>query len=139
MPRPAERLEAGRTYQRNGDYARAIAEYQALLSNKPREEQAREASFLIGESHFLNGDYQPAKEALERFLQDYPEDERGVQVLFLLARSYDGAGDCTTAIEYYRKYLAQRDVIADYVHELIGDCYVNLEDYSQAIEGRIQA
>lgn len=141
MPQPAERLEAGRTYQRNGDYARAIAEYQALLSNKPTEEQAREASFLIGESHFLNGDYQPAKEALERFLQDYPEDERGVQVLFLLARSYDGAGDCTTAIEYYRKYLAQRDVIADYVHELIGDCYVNLEDYSQAIvayEGAMQ-
>jgi len=133
MPQPAERLEAGLTYQRNGDYARAIAEYQALLSNKPTEEQAREASFLIGESHFLNGDYQPAEEALERFLQDYPEDERGVQVLFLLARSYDGAGDCTTAIEYYRKYLAQRDVIADYVHELIGDCYVNLEDYSQAI------
>ncbi|MFQ5812169.1 MAG: tetratricopeptide repeat protein, partial [Anaerolineae bacterium] len=132
-PQPAERLEAGRTYQRNGEYERAIAEYEALLSDKAAEEEAREASFLIGESHFLNGDYQLAEEALERFLGDYPDDERGSQALFLLARSYERAGDCTTAIEYYHEYLAQRDVIADYVHELIGDCYVNLEDYSQAI------
>jgi soluble lytic murein transglycosylase len=41
--------------------------------------------------------------------------------------------DCTTAIEYYRQYLTRRDVIADHVYELIGDCYVNLEDYFQAV------
>ncbi len=111
---------------------RAIAEYEALLAGKATDE-AREASFLIGESHFLNGDYQLAIEALERFLRDYPEDERGAQTLFLIARSHERMGDCTTAIEYYRQYLAQRDVIADYVHEIIGDCYVNLEDHSQAI------
>ncbi len=131
-PQPAERLEAGRAYQRNGDYERAITEYEVLLSEKAAEE-AREASFLIGESHFLNGDYQLAEEDLERFLRDYPDDERGAQVLFLIARSHERMGDCVTAIEYYRRYLAQRDVVADYVHELIGDCYVNLEDYSQAI------
>ncbi len=50
-----------------------------------------------------------------------------------MATSYERMGDCTTAIEYYRQYLAQRDVIAGYVHELIGDCYVNLEDYPPAI------
>ena len=72
---------------------------------------------------FLSGD----------FRRDHPDDERGAQALFLLARSYERMGDCTTAIEYYLEYLAQRDVIADYVHELIGDCYVSLEDYSQAI------
>ena len=131
-PQPAERLEAGRAYQTNGDYARAIAEYEVLLSDKAAEE-AREASFLIGETHFLNGDYQLAEEALERFRRDYPDDERGAQAIFLIARSYERMGDCGTAIEYYREYLAQRDVIADYVHELIGDCYVNLEDHSQAI------
>ncbi len=132
-PPPAERLEAGRTYQKNGDYERAIAEYEALLSDKATEGQAREVSFLIGESHLLNGDYRLAQEAFEKFVRDYPEDERYSQALFLLARSYEGMEDWTTAIEYYRQYLAQRDVIAGYVHELIGDCYVNLEDYSQAI------
>ena len=132
-PQAAERLEAGRLYQKNGDYARAIAEYKALLSNKPTEEQAREASFLLAESHFLGGDYQPASDTFERFLRNYPESERYSQSLFFLARSHERMGDCVTAIEYYRQYLAQRDVIADYVHEIIGDCYVNLEDYSQAI------
>jgi soluble lytic murein transglycosylase len=132
-PLPAERFEAGRTYQKNGDYARAIAEYQALLSNEPTEEQAREASFLLAESHFLDGDYQLAEDALEEFLQDHPDDERGSQALFLLARSYEGMGDCATAIETYRQYLAEKGVIADYVREFIGDCYVDLEDYAQAI------
>jgi soluble lytic murein transglycosylase len=132
-PLPAERLETGRTYQRNGDYERAIAEYEALLFGEAAEEEAREASFLIGESHFLDGSYQLAQEAFEKFVRDYPEDNRYSQALFLLARSYEGMGDCTKAIETYRQYLAQREVIADYVHELIGDCYVNLEDYSQAI------
>ena len=132
-PQPAERLEAGRAYQRNGDYARAIVEFEALLSDKAADEEAREASFLVGETHFLNGDYKLAEVALDRFLQDYPDDERGAQAIFRMATSYERMGDCTMAIEYYREYLAQRDVIADYVHELIGDCYVNLEDYSQAI------
>jgi len=95
--------------------------------------EAREASFLIGETHFLNGNYELAEEALERFLRDHPDDERGAQALFLIARSHERMRDCVTGIEYYRRYLAQRDVIADYVHEFIGDCYVNLEDYSQAI------
>jgi soluble lytic murein transglycosylase len=136
-PQPAERLEAGRGYQRNGDYARAIAEYEALLSDESTKE-AREASFLIGETHFLNGDYQLAVEALERFLgedsrRDYPDDERGAQALFFMARSYEQMGDWVTAIETYRQYLAQKAVIADYVHEFIGDCYVKLGDYSQAI------
>jgi soluble lytic murein transglycosylase len=139
IPLPAQRLEAGRTYQRNGDYTRAIAEYQALLSNKPAEKQAREASFLIGESHLLNGDYQLAVETLQGFLQNYPDDERCAQALFLLARGYEGMGDWTMAIETYRQYLAQRDVIADYVHELIGDCYVKLDDYSQAVAAYAQA
>jgi soluble lytic murein transglycosylase len=87
----------------------------------------------MSESHLLNGDYQLARDTFGRFLQDYPEDERSSQALFFLARSYEGTEDWTAAIETYRQYLAQRDVIAGYVHELIGDCYVNLEDYPQAI------
>jgi len=123
-PQPAERLGAGRAYQRNGDYERAIAEYETLLSDQAAEEESQEASFLIGESHFLNEDYQLAAEDFEGFRRDHPDDERGAQALFLLARSREQMGDWVTAIETYRQYLAQRDVIADYVHELIGDCYV---------------
>jgi soluble lytic murein transglycosylase len=93
----------------------------------------------MGESHLLNGDYQLARDAFEGFLQDYPEDERSSQALFFLARSYEGMEDWTAAIETYRQYLAQREVIAGYVHELIGDCYVNLEDYSQAVTAYAEA
>ena len=72
-------------------------------------------------------------------MRDYPDDEHHSQALFLSARSYERMGDCVAAIETYRKYLAQREVIADYVHELIGDCYVKLEDYSQAVAAYAEA
>ncbi len=87
----------------------------------------------MAESHFLDEGYQLAVEALEDFRRDYPGDERGVQALFLIARSHERMGDCEAAIEAYRQYLAEKDVIADYVHELIGDCYVTLGDYAQAV------
>jgi tetratricopeptide (TPR) repeat protein len=78
-------------------------------------------------------------EALEDFRRDYPDDERGVQALFLIARSREQMDDCEMAIETYRRYLAEEDIIADYVHELIGDCYVTQGDYPQAIAAYRQA
>ncbi|HID63726.1 MAG TPA: tetratricopeptide repeat protein [Anaerolineae bacterium] len=131
---PAEHLEAARIHQRNGDYQSAIAAYKAVLASEPNQEQMREARYHLGESYLASGSYELAVDTLKGLLREHRgSDKRYPQVFFLLAQAHQRLGHWTEAIKYYRAYLARRDVIASYVHELIGDCYINLGIYSEAI------
>ncbi len=127
-------MRAGRIHHRNGDYAKAIAEYEALLSDQAEGKEARDGLFYLVESYLADGDYGAALSTLERFLETYPEDNRRPQALFLLARSYQEVGNWSAAIEYYRRYLVWVDTIASYVNERIGDCYTKEANYPEAIE-----
>ena len=131
-PPPELRLESALAHQRNGNYEAAIAECEAILSG-PATHEAPEAQFRLGENRLLNGEYQSAIEALQVFLQAHPQDERIPQAHFLLGRAYQGLGEWAQAIPHLREYLDERDVVAGYVNELMGDCYFNLEDYPRAI------
>lgn len=136
----AERLEAARTHQQNGDYQSAIAEYKAVLAGEVSQEQVREARYHLGESYLASGSYKLAIDTLNDFLREHRgSDKRYPQTFFLIARAYQGLGDWAKAIQYYRTYLARRDVIASYVYELIGDCYLNLFSYSEAINAYEEA
>jgi soluble lytic murein transglycosylase len=137
---PAEHLEAARIHQQNGDYQSAMAAYKAVLASGASQEQMREARFHLGESYLASGSYQLAVDTLNDFLREHRgSDKRYLQTLFLLARAYQGLGDWAEAIQYYRAYLARRDVIASYVNELIGDCYINLVSYPEAISAYEEA
>jgi len=137
---PAEHLEAARIHQRNGDYQSAIAAYKAVLANGGSQEQMSEALYHLGESYLASGSYQLAVDTLKGFLREHRgSDKTYPQTFFLLARAYQGLGDWAEAIQYYRAYLARRDVIASYVYELIGDCYMNLFRYSEAINAYEEA
>ena len=137
---PAEHLEAALIHQRNGDYQSAIAAYKAVLASGASPEQMREARYHLGESYLASGSYKLAVDTLKGFLREHRgSDKRYPQTFFLLARAYQGLGDWAEAIAHYRAYLAQRDVIASYVNELIGDCYINLGSYSEAIHAYEEA
>lgn len=137
---PADLLEAARIHQRNGDYQRAIAAYQAVLASGASQEHMEQARYHLGESYLAGGDYQRAVEALNDLLRKHRgSDQRYPQTFFLLARAYQGLGEWAQAIRYYRTYLARRDVIASYVYELIGDCYINLGSHSEAINAYEEA
>jgi len=143
-PSPAgqltEYLEAARIHQRNGDYQSAIAAYRAVLANGANQEEMREAHFHLGESYLASGSYGLAVDTLQAFLREYRDsDKRYPQAFFLMARAYQRLGDWAEAIHYYRTYLTRRDVIASYVHELIGDCYINLIRYPEAIKAYEEA
>jgi tetratricopeptide (TPR) repeat protein len=142
VAQPAEHLKMARIHQRNGDYQSAIAAYKAVLTNGSlrlaqdgaSQEQIREAWYHLGESYLASGSYKLAVDTLKDFLREHRgSDKRYPQTFFLLARAYQGLGDWAEAIVHYRAYLARRDVIASYVNELIGDCYINLVSYSEAI------
>jgi len=145
---PAEGLSAARIYQQNGDYQRAIAEYQAVLASESlgptqggaSQAQMEEARYHLGESYLVSGSYKLAVDTLTDLLQEQRgSDKRYPQAFFLLARAYQGLGQWAEAIEHYRSYLARRDVIASYVNELIGDCYINLDNDSAAINAYEEA
>jgi soluble lytic murein transglycosylase len=147
-PQPAEHLEAARIHQRNGDYQSAITEYKAVLASdsfrlaqdEASQEQMQEAHFHLGESYLASGSYELAVETLKSFLREHRgSDKRYPQTFFLIAQAYEGLGDWAEAVRYYRAYLARRNVIASYVHELIGDCHINLFRYSEAINAYEEA
>ena len=136
----AEHLEAARIHQRNGDYQSAIAAYKAILASESTQEQMREACYHLGESYLASGSYKLAVDTLKDFLREHRgSDKMYPQTFFLLARAYQGLGAWAEAIAHYRAYLARRDVIASYVNELIGDCYINLFSYSEAINAYEEA
>jgi soluble lytic murein transglycosylase len=137
---PAERLQAARIYQQNGDYQSAIAEYRAVLASESSQEYMEEARYHLGESYLASGNYRLALDTLKDFLSEHRDSGgRYPQTFFLLGRAYQGLGDWAQAIQYYRAYLARRDVIASYVNELIGDCYINLVSYPEAIHAYEEA
>jgi len=133
-PDPAAALAAGRQHQRNGEYAAAIAAYEAVLALPTlTDEQRAEARFYLGQCAFLSGDYPRALAALEGFDRDYPLDAHRQQALFFLARSYESLGDWEQAITAYRAYLIEPTRIADQVYERIGDAYTQLQDPTAAL------
>jgi peptidoglycan lytic transglycosylase len=116
-------LSTAMRHQHNGDYDAAIPLYQALLDGGLEPDQAREARYHLAECYLLSGDNIAAAAAWEAFLATYPTDDRLPNATLMLARAYHAANDCTRAVPAYQAYLALDKVLADMVHEWVGDCY----------------
>jgi soluble lytic murein transglycosylase len=137
---PAERLDAARIYQQNGDYQSAIAEYKAVLAGPAGQAQMEQARYYLGESYLASGSYKLAVDTLKDLLREHRDsDKRYPQTFFLLAQAHRGLGQWAEAIEQYRSYLARRDVIASYVNEFVSDCYINLGNDAEAINAYEEA
>ena len=121
-PEPSVQLEAGQRHQFNGDYEQAIASYLGVLSDGPTDEQARQARYHLAETYSQMQDHVAAAAAWEDFFAEYPDDARRPQATLMAARAYHAANECTQAIALYETYLSSGDVLADVVHEWIGDC-----------------
>ena len=121
-PEPSVQLEAGQRHQFNGDYEQAVASYLGVLSDGPTEEQARQARYHLAETYSLMQEYVDAAAAWEDFFANHPDDARLPQATLMAARAYHAANECAQAITLYEAYLSVEDVLADVVHEWIGDC-----------------
>jgi soluble lytic murein transglycosylase len=134
-PPPMDRFASGRQAQTNGDYTRAIVEYQALLQDPgtPAAE-AREARLRLGQCQILSGDYKAAVATLSDLVQAHPDAAETPVAYFYLAQAYEGLEAWDEAIAAYRRYLEARDVIADKVYELIGNIALKKEDWKGALE-----
>ena len=141
-PEPSVQLEAGERHQLNGDYEQAIASYLGVLGDSPTDEQARQARYYLAETFFLKQDYVSAAAAWEDFFTHYPDDARQPEATLMAARAYHAANECARAIALYETYLSSEDVLADMVHEWIGDCHAlgsDLEGATLAYEQALAA
>ncbi len=138
-PPPSAQLAAGLHHQTNGEYEQAIAAYRALLADDPAPDQAREAYYHLAECSLLSRDYPAAATAWEEFLARYPDDNRRAQASFMAARAFHAANECARAIPYYQSYLERQRILADLVHEWIGDCHAAENRPEEAIAAYRQA
>ncbi|MFN2243369.1 MAG: transglycosylase SLT domain-containing protein [Anaerolineae bacterium] len=138
-PEPSVQLEAGQRHQHNGDYKQAIAEYLGVLSDSPTEEQARQARYYLAETYSLSQDYVAAAAAWEGFFASHPDDIRLPQATLMAARAYHAANECARAVTLYETYLSSETVLADMVHEWIGDCLGQESDWEGAVLAYEQA
>ncbi len=132
-PQLSARWQKAREFTRIGKYAEAIAEYERIL----QEEENATAWLRIGELQLAEENYAAAIVSLQNFITA-PDAEAYPQAMFMLATAHHSLGQFEQALEYYQLYISQRDVIADYAYEYIGDIQMLLENYDAAVEAYTQ-
>lgn len=138
-PEPSVRIARAHYARRNGDYGRAIAEYEIVLEAPDAEWKISEAQYEIGACAYLDGDYFTARDRLAQFIADYPDDHRVNAARFYLAETLKALGEYGAAIDYYRAYLERQNVLADLVYTRIGNVQVALGQFEAAIQAYQQA
>ncbi|MBI4640722.1 MAG: tetratricopeptide repeat protein [Candidatus Tectomicrobia bacterium] len=90
-----------------GEYFRAVTEYQRFLFLFPDHPLSKEALMKIGLCYFHGGKWDQAFLFLRRVFEEYPEDERSLEALLFLGESRMQLGEYEGAIELYRE-MAER-------------------------------
>lgn len=135
------------TFQRNGDYDRAIQAYQALLNTQPADDQVHAAMFHLGQTYFLASNYAEVVRTLELFLQNYAQDELAHRAYLLLGASHQAWGDqlatgqrqgeaeahWEAAAAAFTAYRDRGGPLVDYADVRLGQLFYNLGRTSDAI------
>lgn len=110
--------------RRNGDYARAIAAFQATLNSNPAPETAREAQFRLGEAYWLANDADHAVRALLTYLQANPSGAHAPETHYFLADAYRTLKDYPNALDQLRLYRDQSQALVGDMDATIADIMV---------------
>jgi soluble lytic murein transglycosylase len=129
-------LQIGERYQRDGRFENAVYTYEMILEqgdSVPADIRAQ-AAYNMGQAALREGLFEYALYALNLLIDNFSSDYRGVLGYFLRGDAHSGLGMWQEAINDYQQYIALRpNVIDSYAYERIGDAYINLGQYSQAL------
>lgn len=114
----------GMIARRNGDYARAIAAFRAVLNSQPANDLAQEAQYRLGEAYWLNNDDPRAINILSAYLQANPTGAHAPEARYLLADAYRATKDYPNALEQLRLYRAQSATLVGDVDATLADILV---------------
>jgi len=93
---------------KDGNYAKARAEFQAFLADYPNSEYSDNAQFWIGECFFFEKKYEQAILEYEKVVKNYPGGSRVAYALLKQGLSFFNLGDKTSS------RLLLQQVIKDY-------------------------
>jgi len=124
----------GMIARRNGDYARAVAAFQATLKSNPAPDLASEAQYRLGEADWLNNDDAKAVAALNAYLQANPAGAHAPEAHYLLADAYRVLKDYANALEQLRVYRSGTQTLAGDVDASTADVMVLAGDSDGAIK-----
>ncbi len=119
-----------------GDYYRAITEYERFLFSFPQHPQARKAQYQIALSYFKGEKYLQAVQRFRSLAEQYPDEETGTKSLYMLAETYYQKRDYDQAIETFEKFLVSHphDQQADAARIRKGWCYLRQGNWRDAAD-----
>jgi soluble lytic murein transglycosylase len=134
-PAPAERIEAGERALFEGDYVRALQEFE-LVRSTSSDANIRAAALLgIGRAHYESGNCTASVQILTELLNTYPGSYWIANAQFFLGECYRIQQKWSEAAQAYAAYLHLRPGFLDaYIQELRGDALFAVGNYLDAIQ-----
>lgn len=119
-----------------GDYYRAITEYERLIFFHPGHPLAKAAKFQIALSYSRGDKFSQAIQRFRALSEEYPDDETGRRALYMLGETYYQKKDYTQAIDVLERFLTTYpgDTRSDAAVIRIGWSYLRQGNWQQASE-----
>ena len=131
---PSSRLQTAEKANFNGEWDRALIEYQKVFEQTINPIDRGSAQLGKGVTLIRVGRFQEAVEALDLFITSYPDHDRLGQGFFHRAQAQEALGRVGEAAQDYQQYLIHRPGLIDtYVQELRGDALKADGDHSAAV------
>lgn len=107
-PSPASALYAKAFAQyRQGQYAKAILDFEEFLAANPVHDYADDAQYWIGECYFSQGEHDQAIVEFTRVVERYPQGNRAADAYYMIAQSYEKLGQKDRAGAFYTRLMGQ--------------------------------
>ena len=117
-------------YEQQGNTKKAVSVGETLIERYPNNQNNSEAYRIIGESYYKDRKYQIAVEKLKKYEQLAPKVQR--EDMYILGMSLYNTNQTEEAIKYLSKTTNKADATAENAYFSIGQCYIRLNDMSQA-------
>jgi tetratricopeptide (TPR) repeat protein len=119
-----------------GDYYRAITEYERFIFSYPQHPLAKKARYQIALSYLKGEKYTQALQQFRDLADKYPSDETGRRSLYMLAETYYQKKDYNQASDVFEKFLTSYpdDPQADAARIRKGWCFLRQGNWREAGE-----
>jgi soluble lytic murein transglycosylase len=132
-PQPAVRIHNADQAFFDGDWEKALVEYQAALANTSEDEVRAEGLLGVARSYLLGRNDYSAIESLENVIAEFPDSRQAASAHFFLAQALNNQERYAEAAQEYQLFLDQRTgAIEAYILNLKGDALFSAGDYSGA-------
>jgi soluble lytic murein transglycosylase len=132
-PIPSERIQKGDIALSNGDWEKAVQEFQVALDLSDQSEIHADALLGLARAWLIGRNYYQATTVLEKIIQDFGTSPYAIEATFFLGQAYAAQERYSEAAEAYLNYLIQRPGVIDaYVLDLRGDVLFAAGNYSEA-------